>query len=453
MTFAKSKLFCASFILLTFLFPVHIQAQTSETTTQRESRLRAELAQVEKEQAETEAILKTTQNQSASLARDILILDTKIKAAQLNIKAKNLLIETLGRDINNKESKIEGLEGRINKGRESLAQIMRKNNEIDSYIYVEFILTNKNLTDIFQDLDNFESVQDSLKTTFTNIRSDKAQTEEEKNSLNTRKKQESDARATIVAEQKSIQNNQGEKQKLLGISKTSEKTYSQELSVKKAKAAEIRAALFQLAGGSNAIPFGDALRYANEAQKATGIRPAFLLAILTQESALGKNVGTCYLTNENTGEGVSIRSGNTFPNVMKPSRDVPPFIEITKNLGLDYKKTLVSCPIAGAGGWGGAMGPAQFIASTWMMFKDQVAKAVGVSYPSPWNPEHAFVASSLFLTDIGAKAGNRTAEKNAACRYYSGRACGTSQNSFYGEQVMVKADTIQRTMIDPLQGL
>ncbi len=110
-----------------------------------------------------------------------------------------------------------------------------------------------------------------------------------------------------------------------------------------------------LAGGAKAIPFGEALKYAQEAQKATGIRPAFLLAILTQESALGKNVGSCYLTDPDTGEGVSVKSGNKFSNVMKPSRDVTPFISITQSLGMDYKKTLISCPIAGVAGWGGAL--------------------------------------------------------------------------------------------------
>lgn len=431
-----------------FLVPVFCHAQTTETTDQREARLRSELAQVEKEQAETEKILKDTQNQSASISRDILILNTKIKAAQLNIKAKNLLIETLGKDINKKQEKIEDLQDHIERGKQTLAQIMRKNNEIESTSFAEFLLSQKNLSQAFVDIDNFQSVQESLKVTFENIRSDKAQTETEKNNLNTRKNQEIDAKAVIENEKKSIESNEKEKQRLLAISKGNEITYKQELARKKAKAAEIRTALFSLRD-SAAIPFGDALKYAQEAQRSTGIRPAFLLAILTQESALGKNVGSCYLTDPTTGAGVSVKSGTTFPNVMKPTRDVGPFIDITKSLGMDYAKTLVSCPIAGAGGWGGAMGPAQFIASTWMLFKDRIAKAIGVGTPNPWNPEHAFMASSMYLTDLGAANGSYTGEVRAACKYYGsgGSTCS------YGTQVMTKAYNIQKTMIDPLQGL
>ena len=266
-----------------------------ETAAQKEARLQAELAQVLKEQAETEAILTDAQNQSASLKRDILILDTKIKAAQLNIKAKNLLIESLGKDISKKQDEISSLEDRIDRGRETLAQIMRKTNEIDTISMPEFLLARDNLSTVLSDIDTFESVRESLKTTFEQIRSDKTQTESEKDALDKRKNNEMDARAVIQTEQKNIQNDEAAKQRLLTTSKGNEKTYSQLLADKKTQAAQIRAALFSLRDTA-AIPFEKALQYANSASKATGIRPAFLLAILTQESALGKNVGTCYLS-------------------------------------------------------------------------------------------------------------------------------------------------------------
>lgn len=449
-----SKVF---FVVLLLALPLFSYVH-AETTDERETRLKAELAQVEKEQAETEKILAETQNQSASIQRDILILTTKIKAAQLNIKAKNILIESLGKDINKKQAKIEDLEGHISRGKETLAQIMRKTNEADSYSFAEFILSRESLSNAFLDIDNFESVQESLKETFENIRDDKQQTETEKSTLSTRKNQETDARAVILAEQKSIEANEKEKKRLLAISKGNEVAYSQELAAKRAKAAQIRAALFSLRDAT-AIPFEVALKYANEASKATGIRPAFILGIFAQESSLdasdstfGKQVGSCYLTDPKTGAGASVKSGNTFPNVMKPTRDVEPFLSITKALGLDYTKTLVSCPQSV--GWGGAMGPAQFIPSTWVLYEAGIKRALGITTPNPWNPEHAFVAASLLLIDNGAVAGSFTSEKNAACKYYSGSSClAASYANAYGTSVMAKAEMIQRTMIDPLQGI
>lgn len=435
----------------TFTTVAHAQIIANETPDQKEARLRAELAQVEAEQRETEKILVEAQNQSSSLKRDILILDTKIKAAELNIKAKNILIETLGKDINQKVKTIDSLSARIDRGHESLAQILRKTNEIDDVSMPEIILAKKSLTDIFSDIDTFQSVQSSLKTTFEQVRSTRTQTETEKNSLDKRRNQEMDAKYVIEQERVSIKSNQGEKQRLLTISKNNEQTYSQIISEKQKQAAKIKAALFALRD-SESIPFGEALKYANSASKITGVRPAFLLAILTQESSLGANVGTCYLTDTQSGAGVSIKSGNTYKNVMKPERDVTPFLSITKTLGLDPLKTKVSCPQSV--GWGGAMGPAQFIPSTWMLFKDRIASATGSSFPNPWNPQDAFMASAIYLGDLGAVNGSYTGEQNAACKYYSGKSCSSSSLiRTYGTQVMAKADNIQRTMINPLNGI
>ncbi|MEK7184929.1 MAG: hypothetical protein AAB683_02235 [Patescibacteria group bacterium] len=429
-------------------------AQSGESQSEREARLRAELAQVESEQVETEKILLNAQNQSASLQRDILILNTKIKVAQLNIKAKNLQIETLGKDINKKQDKINDLEGHIARGVETLGQIMRKTNEIDSLTFVEFILSSDNISEVFIDIDNFESMQDSLRSTFEKIRDDKSQTETEKSNLSKRKDQEIDAKIVIESEKKNIEINEKEKKGLLTISKGNEKSYERELALKKSKAAQIRAALFELAGGSKAIPFGDALKYAQQAQKATGIRPAFLLAIIKQESNLGANVGSCFVSDLTTGNGVGKNTGTSFEQVMKAPRDTAPFKTITLSLGRDWTQTPVSCPIGSTKyyvgrGFGGAMGPAQFIPSTWELFKGRIASSLGISLPDPWNPEHAFVASSLYLTDLGAYAGSYTGEIKAACKYFGSGGASCS----YGKEVLVKATDIQKNMIDPLQGL
>ncbi len=180
---------------------------------------------------------------------------------------------------------------------------------------------------------------------------------------------------------------------------------------------------------------------------------AFLLAILTQETGIGKNNGTCYLTNPSDGSGVNAKNGNSIANVMKPSRDVQPFISITSSLGLDYKSMQVSCPQSI--GYGGAMGPAQFIASTWTLLISRIQTALGISTaPNPWHPLDAFMASAIYLSDLGADSTSYTAQKNAACKYYSGRSCGyVSGATAYGNSVMALANTIQTTEIDPLNGL
>ena len=124
--------------------------------------------------------------------------------------------------------------------------------------------------------------------------------------------------------------------------------------------------------------------------------------------------------------------------------------EITSNLGLEPSSMPLSCPWMN--GWGGAMGPSQFIPTTWLSYVPRLHKILG-EYPNPWNPEHAFMASSIYLTDLGADAQTYSAEQKAALKYYAGSNWWKEQNAFYGKQVMAKAANIQENMIDPLKGL
>jgi hypothetical protein len=145
---------------------------------------------------------------------------------------------------------------------------------------------------------------------------------------------------------------------------------------------------------------------------------------------------------------------------MAPSRggdvnrgDTVPFQKIMTALGRDWASTPVSCPIGGYAyyvgrGFGGAMGPAQFIPSTWALFETRIKTALGVKVADPWRAQDAFMASGMYLSDLGAKSGTYAGEIAAACKYYgSGGATCT-----YGTQVMSRVNNIQYNMIDVLEG-
>ena len=109
--------------------------------------------------------------------------------------------------------------------------------------------------------------------------------------------------------------------------------------------------------------------------------------------------------------------------------DVEDFLRITSDLGFVWNQTAVSCPIAGVGGYGGAMGPAQFIPTTWALFEGRLLKLLGHD-ANPWDAKDAFVASSLYLTDLGGVGTSVSAQNKAACKYYGtgGSACTYSRS-------------------------
>jgi peptidoglycan hydrolase CwlO-like protein len=425
----------AFFAVLAFLPAIKGQAITQ---AEQEAEWRAELADTEADIAKWQSILDNTKANTKSLQQDAAVLNAKIQQAKAFIKQKNIAIAQLDQDIAQKNAHIQSLEEKIDAGHDSLAQLLRKTNEIDDYSLPEVMLGNQNISDFFSDIDTFQSVNRSLAELFTEIRATKDLTEKEKAALDKQKDKEVDTKAAAQVQQKQVEENEKQKEYLIKVNQTQEKTYAQVLADQQAKAAQIRAKLFNLAGGGVAIPFGTALTYAQSAGNKTGVEPAFLLAILTQESNLGSNVGKCYLTDKTTGAGVNINNGKVWSNLMKPSRDVGPFLDITGRLGMDPLATVVSCPIAGAGGYGGAMGPAQFIASTWKLFEDRL-KAILGHEANPWMPDDAFLASALYLGDLGASTGTYSGEIRAACKYYGsgGSTCA------YGRSVMNLKNSIQ----------
>ncbi|MBI5798704.1 MAG: lytic murein transglycosylase [Candidatus Yonathbacteria bacterium] len=413
------------------------------------AKLESELATVEKEIEIQNDLIVIKQREGVSLERDVVILNAQIEKAKLSIKARNLSIAGLSDDITKKKRTIIQYSATIDREREALAGLMRRTNELDTYSIVEVVLSEKPFSEFFKDLDAFPYVEESIDKSLEEVGAAKKITEEAKTVLEEKKDKETDLRYQKETEKKSLSSKESEKVRLLKVTQMEEKAYQKVLKEKQVFAAKIRAALFSLRD-TGEIPFGQAYDYAKTVSQKTGVRPAFLLAIFMQESGFGKNQGSCYLKDSSTGAGTSSHTGSAIQRVMKPERDIAPFIDITKNVGRDPFNTLVSCPQTA--GYGGAMGPAQFIPSTWVLYEKLITTALDIYVADPWRARDAFMAAGFLLKDNGARSGSYTAERDAACKYFSGSKCSRSSwAATYGSQVMQKAETIQTTMIDPIE--
>ena len=174
----------------------------------------------------------------------------------------------------------------------------------------------------------------------------------------------------------------------------------------------------------------------------TGIRPAYLLGVLENESWLGRNVGTgnwkedmyqCYLNKGST-------------STAKKMKDA--FLSICKELGLNPDLQVVSAKPAAYSGCGGAMGIAQFMPTTWLAYKDRIAAMTGNNPPNPWLPVDAFTASAIKLADAGAKAQTYEAERNAYAKYIAGKWWYLTQYLNIANRAMSYADGFQKEYFD-----
>lgn len=401
--------------------------------------------ELQSEIAGLNTVIADTQAKKGTLQGDVSALNAQIAQATAQIKQKTIAITALGGQISQKTAHVKELESKIDEGHESLASLLRRQNQIDDLSLPEIALGADNAFNLFEDVDNMTSVQIGLHQEFENIRTAKSATEAEREALATKQGAEQDAKYAVETTKQKVASDQAAKAQLLAATANQEAQYKLVLADRQAKASSIRARLFPLRDAA-AISFGDAVQYAQTAEAKTGVAPGLILAILTQESNLGANVGQCYMTDDTTGNGVGKNTGTAFTGVMNPTRDVPPFLALAKSLGFDPHTQVVSCPIASVGGWGGAMGPAQFIPSTWVGLAGRIGPNA-----NPWAPSDAIMAMAIYLSDLGAGAGGYTAEFNAAARYYAGwNGPNTAAGKSYASQVMARVTALQ-TDIDFLK--
>lgn len=430
------------FVLCAFAPLTHAQ------TAEERAALQAQLDQIEKDIANNQGSLSVLQQQRTTLERDIKILDNKIKTAQLQIKQTDLSLKQIGSDIAQKKVGIAQVDANVAKGQRGLAEILRQTREIDETPIASVILSSQSISETFREIDNFQTLQASLKTAFEEMAALRTDLSERKAALEDKQEEQQTVRTAQVIAKQAVESDEKQKQNILTVTKGQEKTYQQLIADKQKQAAAIRAALFGLRD-SGSIPFGTAYQYAKEAEAETGVAAALTLAILKQETNLGSNIGSCYVTNLETGAGKGKNTGRAFSNVMKAPRDTVPFKEIADALGLDWSTEPVSCPQSI--GYGGAMGAAQFIPSTWMLYKDRLSKLTGTAFPNPWNARTAIFATALLMKDNGAAGGTRSAERTAALKYFAGGNWAKASSAPYGDNVMSLRDDIQEN-IDVISG-
>lgn len=416
----------------------------AETEAERRSRLEQELQVVERQILTQQRLVEDKQAERQTLERDISLIEGQIKKAQLGIQARSIAIEQLSDQIGEKEVVIEILGEKMNRQEQSLADLVRKSAAMDDFSMIEVLLSRKNFSEFFSDYARYGAIKKSLNESLSVLAEIRQDTHEQKSELANKQETEAEMKRIQEIEKKEIEARENEKSKILTVTKGEEAEYQRLLRAQQQTAAELRNALFELLGGGGGISLPKAVELAQYASGKTGVDAALILAILEQETNLGSNLGSC-VYNDYRGDRV----------VMHPDRDAPIFLAIAGILGFDAATRSVSCPIVSGGqriGWGGAMGPSQFIPSTWAVYggivntgggwvysasADAISRINGTGLPAnPFNNQDAFLATALLLRDNGAN-GTFTGDRLAALRYYAGwGGASNPANAFYGDQVM-----------------
>ncbi|KKU19121.1 MAG: Peptidase M23 [Parcubacteria group bacterium GW2011_GWA1_47_11] len=405
------------------------------TVDQETQQLKEQLKEYEQQIEELQKTVTIYQQKGSTLQAEVDRLKSKISSINGQISKITKTLNTLSGQIQTTASKISDTQGKIERSRDALAGIIRRVSKDDEKGLVEILFENQSLSDFFVNVNDLVLLQENLKETLDDLDVLKDDLITQKELLALERSDVEVLRLYQVRQKEEVEGTKAEQDHLLAVTKGQEASYQTLLAQTEATASQIRARIFRLLGGGQ-MTFEEAYKFAKFAEQRTGVRAALILAVLDRESALGRNVGQCtYHTAMAPGPPNSTRD------------DVTPFLAITKKLGLDPEATLVSCPIVADGAYGGAMGPAQFIPTTWVTYESRIEAVTGSRPASPWRNLDAFVASGLYLKD----SGGATNELAAAARYYCG---GNWQRSVcmnvYGAAVINRAAQIQKD-IDVLE--
>lgn len=414
----------------------------------QEKRLEIErqISELERQAQDLDLIITDARAEAAGVENEKKTIDAEVRRRELEIRRLNLDISKAALDVKKTESEIGRLTGKIETSREGLIQSLRTIHLNDRENPLLILLKYRNLSAFFSSVEEMLTLQHGIRQILAEFEEDRWHLEEKRQSLEEEGREQQDLKALQEVERRFLAKKQSEKETLLRAAKGKEAVFEQLLSAKQRDIAALKNQLYYL--GQTGLKVEDALTLAQRAASRAGIRTAFLLALLEVETgkqfedgalSVGANLGTgnwqkdlyrCY---------INLGKRSTADSEKRA------FFEITSSLGLNPDEMPVSKkPRYGCGG---AMGPAQFLPTTWLRFAPRVSELTGHNPPNPWNTEDAFTASALLLADAGAALKTDAGERAAAKAYISGNPrCARSVCNHYSNRILALSREIDRVL-------
>ncbi len=442
------KVFVTSigFFVLVGISCVFVYSAFADIDDEKRQILQKNLDQLETEAQQLDTFIGQTQKEAQSFEGAKKTLDAEVRRRQIEIQRLTLSLNKTSFEVLRKKSGIAELSKKINTSRLGLSASILLLYTYDDENPLAILLKHTNLSTFFRSVDALGKVQTTIQSSLKNFRDDRTELQKQKQDLEDSEKEQEDLKALQEVERRALAEKKQEKEELLRLTKGKEALFQQLLKSKQKDIAALKTQLFYLE--KTGITAETALHVADLAAKRSGIRTSFLLALLEVETgkqfedgviSVGTNLGTgnwhrdlyqCYINLGKRGSAEAEKNA---------------YLQITSSIGVDPDTMPVSRkPNYGCGG---AMGPAQFLPTTWLRYADDVAQLTGHNPPNPWNPEDAFQAAAVFLAKAGATSQTSAGEIAAAKTYLSGNpSCKKSICRYYSNRILALAEEINRSL-------
>jgi len=415
-------------ILLIFPFLSMGEVASNEESGLKEV-LKKEIEKVESQINDYEKIITSKKTEGQTLSDEIKGFDAQIGKVELEIKKTELVLKEVEMAIDEREGEISKIENFLSQRKILLKEFLKEIYKSDGRSFLEIILLNNRISDFFNEAEALQNIHNNLQIAFGEFRESKKNLEEEKEAYEGARQDQLSLKGLQTLQEQELKEKREGRKRIFQITRGEEKKYQELLKEAKKSVTEIKKQLFILEGMS--ITFEEAFSYAKFASEKTGVRPALLLAVLHIETKLGTDLG----------------KGNWKKDMKVGDREA--FEQICKKLNLD--PDLMPVSRKPSYGWGGAMGPGQFLPRTWLLYEEEVSQLTGHNPPNPWDLKDAFVATALKLAKAGANLRTYEAERKAVLIFFAGSRWNSSYYSWYGNNVMNQAEIYQK-QINILEG-
>ncbi|MFH1558972.1 MAG: hypothetical protein ABIC19_00420 [Patescibacteria group bacterium] len=402
-----------------------------------EEEKKQEIERKKKELEEVEGRVDKYKDKTDKLSGEVEDLESLIQGiseevaiAERSIDKVQAEINAIDQDITGKVQAINVQEVQLQERRAVLAEYVRIISRLSRQSMLEVMLSSDSVAEYFKELSWLSQTSADLKKVYMEIKQRKEQLMADKEILENTKQEQVALKLMQEQQRRYLEKKISLKNEVLDKTKGDESRFQALLDTEEQLADKLTEELEALQSLGRAIDFGDAVEAAKYASKKVGVRVPYLLGILRVESNMGTNVG-----------------GGTYKKDMHPAQRTI-FEDICKELGYNPDKMPVSkkpCYRDSDGncsGWGGAMGPAQFMPSTWEGYKEEVEDECNTKKADPWNLRHALVAMALKVAKVpGVIDGKRSAEHKAANIYLAGG--NWDKFTWYGDRVMKFTDAFE----------
>lgn len=225
--------------------PLHVYADLTSDLQSEINQKQTRIQELEKQIAQYKIMVQNTKNQGSTLKNEIARMEAQIKKLEAQIKLTQVQISTTALKIDGLVNDIGTQNLKLTEQKNNLQQIFQTINEYDQIGPLVLILNSDSFSDILNQTQYINNLQNDVQEKLIAIRELKAQMEEQKNQNEGYKVSLENLKTQLNGQSRVLDSQKDERQDLLVTTKNQEKQYQNMVNALQKQRDQIENEIFQ----------------------------------------------------------------------------------------------------------------------------------------------------------------------------------------------------------------